>query len=264
MHSSTPPGPPQELIDTLRPPPPADHNTIRADLSELASVSRLEDDSALMEASGSASILLERPKRRSALLAAGAAFGLALAALVLLRAMGPEPDTVVSTPLPAEPARPVAETPRIATRTAPAKSADAPATVELTLSAEPPSATLYLDGTPLPSNPYVGRLPADGELHLIRASAPGKQSQERVLALDRDRELQFDLAPRAAPAHARPRAAAPALSPAEAPASRAAAGPPVPAESAPHADPASRRDMDFDTRITPNAAPRDIYVEDPY
>ena len=80
----------------------------------------------------------------------------------------------------------------------PQLSAEEPAlplrpTVELELSAWPPEARLMLDGTPLPTNPYRARVPADDGLHVLRAVAGGLQAKERVITLDRDRSLRLTL-----------------------------------------------------------------------
>jgi hypothetical protein len=133
----------------------------------------------------------------------------------------------------------------------------ASATVELKITARPESAVIHLDGTPL-TNPYVGRVPADGEMHLIRVSAPGTNDQERVVAFDRDKALEFELAPRGQRTAGRSaRRAGPAV--------RSAAGE---ARSEPVAVPGSGKqphpDVDFDSRIVPDPTPRKIDEEDPY
>ena len=109
-----------------------------------------------------------------------------------------------------------------------------------------------MDGTPL-SNPYSGEVEADGELHLIRISAPGLQTQERVIELDSDKALEVVLVPVVHRAGARRESAA----------QRASAGKPGPSEESPNA--AQQNDEpDFDTRITKDAKARPIYEEDPY
>jgi hypothetical protein len=59
-------------------------------------------------------------------------------------------------------------------------------TVSVQASASPMEATLYLDGRPLPSNPYTGRIEADGTLHLLRAEAPGYANGNRAFVADRE------------------------------------------------------------------------------
>jgi serine/threonine-protein kinase len=259
MHPTplTPPAP-EALIETLRPPPPSDHHTIRADLSELASVSKLQDEAALIEASTSVSVRLERPKQRPLMLA-GAALALVLAVWLLWSMVRPEPDTVVSRPLPEQPAPSAAQAPATLS-----PSVVVPTMVELRLRAKPADATIYLDGTPLPSNPYVGRVKSDGELHLIRVSAPGMNQQERVIAFDRDKALEFELIARPAQAaSSRGRARRGGSPAAQAARSAAEAGVDGASEARkPRDEPYP--EVDFDSRITPKAVPRKIDEEDPY
>lgn len=50
------------------------------------------------------------------------------------------------------------------------------------------------------TNPYRGRMLADDGLHLLRAVAPGLQTQERAITFDRDRSLRLTLSrPTSAP-----------------------------------------------------------------
>jgi serine/threonine-protein kinase len=260
---TAPPSPPpagESLPDTVRPPPPpggADLHTVRADLSELASVSRLDDEAALLEASSSVSMRVARSKQRMVAMVGVTITALAIAGWLLLSMTGPQEDTVVARPLPSDPAQGQAprapEPPSLAV-----PPGVASATLELKITASPASATIHLDGTPL-TNPYVGRVPADGEMHLIRVSAPGSHDQERVVAFDRDKALEFELAPRAqAAAWRRARRAGPAArsAPGEARSESVAA----PGGSGKELN----RDIDFDSRITPDPTPRKIDEEDPY
>jgi hypothetical protein len=84
---------------------------------------------------------------------------------------------------------------------APAESA-APATIAIRASATPAEATLYLDGQPLPSNPYVGRIGADGTQHLLRAEAPGHASNSRAFAANREVAIILALAKTSEPPRA--------------------------------------------------------------
>jgi hypothetical protein len=91
------------------------------------------------------------------------------------------------------------------------------ATVSMQASASPIEATLYLDGRPLPSNPYAGQVAADGTLHLLRAEAPGYANGNRAFVANREVAIVFALAktgepPRAPGKKARPLAAASAAS----------------------------------------------------
>jgi hypothetical protein len=133
----------------------------------------------------------------------------------------------------------------------------APATVQLSIKATPPDATIYMDGQPL-GNPYRGQHKVDGELHLIRVSAPGAQAQERVLVLDRDKVLEFTLSRREERTTSSSRARRSSQRGAK---QAEAADSPKPQEvSARRAEPGS----DFDTDMKSPAPSRVIYEEDPY
>jgi serine/threonine-protein kinase len=249
-----PPRPVENVIETPRAPAGTDH-TIRADLSELASVSKLSDEQLLLEASTSASVRIEKPRRTLTLgIAAVSAIALFLSWLAV-RHVEPPPE-VIATPLPPkpEPARAAARPNAMAELAARA----APTEVQLTLSASPASATIFMDGAPLPSNPYAARVRSDGEMHLIRISAPGAQAQERVVAFDRDKELHFALVMRSeqAVARARPAAAAP-----NAAARPRRSGPDAPGA---HGPAPGAKDPEFDMQIPTDRPPRAIYEEDPY
>jgi hypothetical protein len=84
-------------------------------------------------------------------------------------------------------ARPTAVAPTAATSAAPAM-------VSIEASASPGEATLYLDGKPLPSNPYVGRIAADDAQHLLRAEAPGYAGTTRAFLANREVAIILALA----------------------------------------------------------------------
>lgn len=65
--------------------------------------------------------------------------------------------------------------------------------ITLTIEAEPSSAILTLDGTPLGSNPFRAEVSLGGELHRIEMSAPGYVSHEQVVVFDRDQEIRVEL-----------------------------------------------------------------------
>jgi len=256
----------EDLVASLR--PEAGEHTLKADLSELASVSRLRDDVAVIQASGSASIRVERRKRPWLLLAAVVCALLALAGW-LLRPNGATPTAhplaeAANQPLGATPIEPAAvggarmpgSTPQ---SNAQANATPTPGTVQLMVSAQPAGAIILMDGVPLPNNPFNERVPADGELHVLRASARGMQPQERVIPLDSDRVVSFRLsvAPRFNPRAVRRAQKTPAATQ-----SAAARDDTV---SAP-ADQMRARAADtaFDAPLAPNAAKREIYEEDPY
>jgi serine/threonine protein kinase len=259
------PPPVESLIDTLRPPPESGDHTIRADLSELASVSKMQDEAMLVEASNSAVSTrsplepekIVDPKRKQLLMIGGGVIAL-LVLWIGYRVATQPPDEVTVQPLPDAPTAGVAS-PSVA---APSEHAVAPAEISLEISAVPANASIFLDGAQL-KNPFKGKLKSDDSLHILRVSAPGMQTQEKVVPLDGDKSLHVLLlpapeqplqgnAPHVAPhpgrrpgVEARPRDREP-------PAAR-------PAEAAPR-----QGDPDFDTRITPEAKPREIYEEDPY
>jgi serine/threonine-protein kinase len=257
---STPTAPPpvESLIDTVRPPAPVEH-TIRADLSELASVSTLTDDAAIIEASNSVVSSRmplrddHRTQRNMLLVVLGVIVGLFVVFLGIRLAT--QTDEVTVQPLPLTPpsttqTEPSARTPGKSTPSP--SQPGTPTEVMLDISAKPARARLYLDGAPL-SNPFRGKLKVDGALHILRVAAEGMQTQEKVIQLDGDAALHFELIPIAArtgPAPgergergARDRVAPPAEQPRPA---------------------GERKGDDYDMRITPEVAPRPIYEEDPY
>jgi len=86
----------------------------------------------------------------------------------------------------------------VATPAAPPAPAPTPQVVEaksvhLLIQATPPTATLYLDDTPLPKNPFEGDVPSDSLRHTIRADAPGYRSQTRMAGLSEPLQLDIGL-----------------------------------------------------------------------
>jgi hypothetical protein len=77
---------------------------------------------------------------------------------------------------------------------APSVSAAVPGTISIQASASPGEARLYLDGKLLPSNPYIGRIDADGMQHEIRAEAPGFATGTRAFVANREVALILALA----------------------------------------------------------------------
>jgi hypothetical protein len=65
--------------------------------------------------------------------------------------------------------------------------------VSIRLSASPPEARLFFDNEQLPSNPYAGALPADGNQHTVRAEAQGFTSSSTAFILDRDADIVLAL-----------------------------------------------------------------------
>jgi eukaryotic-like serine/threonine-protein kinase len=264
-------------------------NTMRADLSELASVSKITDDRALIEASFAASVRPRYDANKRRMVLAGLGVGVALLGWLFLWLLTPS-------------AAPAAETPADGT----------PATVLLDIHVLPTGSELYLDGEKLGSNPYRARRQRDQAQHTVRASAPGHKPQQWIIRLDSDTHIAYQLpaGPGAAPTTP-PASAAPVLPPAvvapvtEVPApqpgprsavggrrkpSRASTRAPAPAaadeaseaaasEAGPEADkpkapaaskpaagkPARSEEPELDERLTPiERGTRKIYEEDPY
>jgi hypothetical protein len=67
-------------------------------------------------------------------------------------------------------------------------------TVFLALRARPARTQLFLDGEPLPHNPFFGTYLADGLVHSIEADAPGYLREARLLRFDGDQALELTLA----------------------------------------------------------------------
>jgi hypothetical protein len=77
----------------------------------------------------------------------------------------------------------------------------APATISIQASASPAEAKLYLDSELLPSNPYAGRMGADGMPHVIRAEAPGFASGTHAFVANREVAVILSLARTEEPSH---------------------------------------------------------------
>jgi serine/threonine protein kinase len=67
--------------------------------------------------------------------------------------------------------------------------------IQLRVRAHPVEATLYLDGKPLPTNPFTGVLHADAAPHFVRAEAPGYLAVSRQISLDRETYIALTLEP---------------------------------------------------------------------
>ncbi len=65
--------------------------------------------------------------------------------------------------------------------------------VELSVSANPPEAKLFLDDKPLPGNPYKGKMSKDAAQHQLRVEAAGYTTRSDVLSLERDRSVDVVL-----------------------------------------------------------------------
>jgi serine/threonine protein kinase len=82
-----------------------------------------------------------------------------------------------------------------ATPEPPAPAPPLAASVSLSLHVSPPSASLLLDGKPLPGNPYRGQLAKDGQEHEFQARAPGYAPKARILKAQSDLEVDLQLEP---------------------------------------------------------------------
>ncbi len=158
------------------------------------------------------------------------AFVLALACLALVMWIRGTKSSVVSSPVPRS--APSAEPPA-ARAVAPEPSVVEPApSVTLTLSATPKRATMTLDGTALPTNPYKAVVPSDEVIHSVRAELAGYAPKTVMVAPGRDSDvvvvlepLVFKGAPRSVPAPAPPPAQS-AVGPSDAKASGSRCSPP--------------------------------------
>ena len=283
----------EDLVNSLHPGAAAEpvEHTLKADLTELASVSRLRDDVAMIEASHSASIRVLQRRPTLPWVVVGAAL---LSFGITWFASRPEPQMQPAGRGAAQyaaPARgePTTETPRLRDDApAPATGAvlggavetalhaatalrepeqPATATVQLTITAHPDEAILYLDGVMLSDNPYSARVRADHELHTVRASGIGLVTQQRMITFDRDHAVSFDLGlPRLPRSNSRPARRAPSQSSPPAPAPIYEA-PPFATRTVEAGSPAPRRGRISDIYDTPlhgAPVPRAIYDEDPY
>jgi serine/threonine-protein kinase len=94
-------------------------------------------------------------------------------------------------------AAPSAVTPAPSSLPAPASTTAAPdtATIRLHVTVNPSNATVLVDGKPLPSNPFDGRVPRDGRRHKVQIDADGFSRALRVPVFDRDVEISSTLRP---------------------------------------------------------------------
>lgn len=67
------------------------------------------------------------------------------------------------------------------------------AAIDLKVTVSPEGARLFLDDKPLAANPFIGKLPQDGESHTLRAEAPGYASRVRNITFEKDLEIEFAL-----------------------------------------------------------------------
>jgi hypothetical protein len=65
----------------------------------------------------------------------------------------------------------------------------------LRVAVTPSNAEVLLDGAKLDGNPFVGVFPKDSALHRLELRCGGRNTQARMINLDRDQDLAFDLEP---------------------------------------------------------------------
>ncbi|EYF07429.1 serine/threonine protein kinase [Chondromyces apiculatus] len=74
-----------------------------------------------------------------------------------------------------------------------------PALVELRIDVTPASASILLDGVPVPANPFVARFPRDRTGHRIQATAEGHAPAAQLVVFDRDIAVSLTLHPATSP-----------------------------------------------------------------
>ncbi len=174
--------------------------TVSASLSKVASLSVDEYKRAESELAGGTTLLstytgssnsvgaVPPPEKRGRLGLVLAAIAVAgVLAFSLRRAFTLEaPPGVAAAPVPATVIAPTPTTPSAA----PPATADS---VDMTLTAVPADARLYLDDSALQSNPFHAKMPRDGVMHRVRAEAAGYVAQSTGILLDRDAAIVLTL-----------------------------------------------------------------------
>lgn len=104
-----------------------------------------------------------------------------------------------------------------------------PTTIELTVTVHPSTATVYLDGAKLPSNPFTGKFPTDKIGHRLEAAATEYRPLAQFVLFEKDTSVVLTLDPRpGTPAYREWIRARQAAIAASASAARAAASAPKP------------------------------------
>jgi hypothetical protein len=85
--------------------------------------------------------------------------------------------------------------------------------IELTIKASPPEAKIFIDGSPLETNPAVGKRPRDAVMHLVRIEAPGHEAREEQIGFDRSVFVNIELRSTPSAADSSHRALVPAKRP---------------------------------------------------
>lgn len=81
------------------------------------------------------------------------------------------------------------------TASAPAPPAEPAGAVSVAISAAPAEARIFLDDTALSTNPFKGTLPRSAQARKLRVVADGFVTEERLITLDRDLQLELALKP---------------------------------------------------------------------
>jgi serine/threonine-protein kinase len=125
-----------------------------------------------------------RSKRGIALGLVGVALGVTIAAAMSSGHADPprSPSEVRATPLPAA-----------------AAAAPAPDAVDFSVRVSPANASISVDGTPLSGNPFHGKVPRDGLVHHVSASADGFDPKVEDVSFGADLSVDLSLDRHAAP-----------------------------------------------------------------
>ncbi|MFE8600448.1 serine/threonine protein kinase [Archangium violaceum] len=205
------------------PPPPVERTEAAATLASHTLAGKVAAPATAAPVGKPASVLSPEPptqdeepssRRRWTLAAVAAAVVLVVggAAVVALRSgEAPPPVVPVLTPVVAQPAPPAPPVPEPAAAPAPRDTQvalaavpqeaaqpvpeESPAVEEIEFEVEvvPRDARVYLDGKPLPSNPYTGFFPKDDERHELRVTAAGFSALTKKIRFEKDIYLQLNL-----------------------------------------------------------------------
>ncbi len=74
-----------------------------------------------------------------------------------------------------------------------ASAAPAQAMMELQITAVPTTATIFVDGARIPTNPYTGKVPLDGMGHRVHAEARGFKSAGEIVLFSKDTSITLQL-----------------------------------------------------------------------
>jgi len=74
-----------------------------------------------------------------------------------------------------------------------ASAAPAQAMMELQITAVPTTATIFVDGARIPTNPYTGKVPMDGMGHRVHAEARGYKPAGEIVLFSKDTSITLQL-----------------------------------------------------------------------